>query len=107
MNRMTKKIRKRINPKKLKPEERLRNAEKWLRTNRSHIKDLIAAYCKRYKVSATDAHYELLGLGYKEQLTIQFYEKEGIEWEYKHDGYTGIDLVVPKGTEEWELTMFY
>jgi len=104
---MTGKKRKNTNLKKLKSEERLRNAEKWLRQPHLKIKDLVAAYCKRYRVSSTDAHYELLELGYKDAFIIQAYEKEGIEWEYKHDGYTGLALVVPKGTKDWELFEFY
>jgi hypothetical protein len=104
---MAKKVRNRVNLKKLKPEERLRNAEKWLRTPQASIRDHIAAYCKRYKVSSSDAYFDLVQLGYKDQLAIETYEKEGIEWEYKHDGYTGLDLVVPKGTEDWELSSFF
>ena len=104
---MAKKIRKRVNPKKLKPADRLVNAKKWLLGPNSRTKDLISAYCKRYKVSPTDAYYELIELGYKDELAIQYYEKEGIEWEYKHDGYTGIYLVVPKGTEDWDLPGCY
>ena len=103
---MAKKIRKRTNPKKLKLEERLLNAEKWLRQPHVKINDLITAYCKRYNVSSTDAHFELMELGYRDELAIQAYEKEGIEWEYMHDGYSGLDLVVPKGTKDWELSEF-
>jgi len=104
---MAKKVRKRTNPKKLTPEDRMRNAKRWLRQPHQRIKDLIAAYCKRYKVSHTDAYYELVELGYGDQIAIEAYEKEGIEWEYKHDGYIGKDLVVPKGTSDWELHLFY
>jgi hypothetical protein len=107
VNRMAKKPRKRVNIKRLNPEQRLRNAERWLRAPHAKIKDLITAYCKRYTVSSTDAYYELMELGYKDELAIQAYEKAGIEWEYKHDGYTGLDLVVPKGTKDWELPYFY
>jgi hypothetical protein len=39
-------------------------------------------------------------------ITIEAYEKEGIEWEYKHDGYTGEDLVVPKRTPDWERHLY-
>jgi len=97
---MAKKVRKRTTPKKLPPEDRVQNAKRWLRQPHLRIKDLIAAYCKRYKVSHTDAYYELMELGYGDQIAIEAYEREGIEWEYKHDGYTGEDLVVPKGTPD-------
>lgn len=104
---MAKKVRKRINLRKLDSEDRKRNAKKWLTQPHQRIKDLVAAYGKRYKVSVTIAHLELVEIGYKDEITIQAYEKDGIEWEYKHDGYTGEDLVVPKGTPDWEFHNFY
>ncbi|MBI4765003.1 MAG: hypothetical protein HY787_10410 [Deltaproteobacteria bacterium] len=104
---MAKKIRKRISRRKLNPEDRKRNAKKWLAQPHRRIVDLSMAYGKRYKVSIAVAHLELEELGYKEQLTIHAYEKEGIEWEYKYDGYTGRCLVVPVGTPDWELYHFY
>jgi hypothetical protein len=33
-------------------------------------------------------HWELIHFGYKDEIAIQAYEKDGIEWEYKYDGYT-------------------
>ena len=51
--------------------------------------DLIEAYRKRYDRSYSAAYYELAALGFEENVRIQQYEREGIEWEYKVDGYTG------------------
>jgi hypothetical protein len=48
----------------------------------------------------------LMELGYYETLRIEYYEEEGIEWEYQEDGYTGESKVVPKGTPLWELYLF-
>lgn len=104
---MPKKIRKRTSLAKLNFEQRKQNARKWLQNPHYRIKDHILAYCKRYKVSHSDAYWELIELGFKDIITIEAYEKEGIEWEYKHDGYTGEDLVVPKGTPDWELHLYY
>ena len=102
---MKKKTSKRKNNRKLNPEERKKHAKKWPLENQQ--KDLISAYSKKYSVYHTTAHYELMELGYRDFIAIQYYEKEGIEWEYKVDGYTGEMLVVPKGTEDWELPLFY
>ncbi len=104
---MGKKKRKRINIRKLNPEERIRNAKKWLDQPKPIPKDLIAAYAKRYAVSHSIARWELIELGYKDFIAIQAYEKESSEWEYKYDGYTGEMYVVPKGTPDWELHYFY
>ena len=49
---------------------------------------------------------ELFELGYGDDLRIEQYERDGIEWEYKVDGYTGEMKVVPKGTPDWELHLF-
>ncbi len=92
------------NVRKLTAEERKRHAKKWLFTNR--IKELVSSYSKKYGVSMSIAHYELLELGYKDEIAIQYYEKDGVEWEYKYDGYTGEMHVVPVGTEDWELCDF-
>ena len=69
--------------------------------------DLVSAYSKRYNCSLDTAYWELRELGFKDEVDIQSYEKDGIEWEYKVDGYTGEMLVVPKGTEDSELHNFY
>lgn len=96
-----KKQRKRISLKKLKPKERMSNAKKWL--GNYHIKNLVHSYAKRYKVDSQIAYYELIEIGFKDEIAIEQYESKGIEWEYKVDGYTGDMLVVPKGTPEWKL----
>ena len=49
---------------------------------------------------------ELVGLGYWNELKIQAYEKDGIAWEDKYDGYIEDMKVVPKGTPEWELYLY-
>ncbi|MBE9487532.1 MAG: hypothetical protein IMY82_10265 [Chloroflexi bacterium] len=91
-----KKSRKRLNQ-----EGRLHNARKWLSQN--YPKNLVQAYCKRYGVSEAQAQWDLLELGYRDDVRIQAYESEGVEWEYQVDGYSGEMKVVPKGTPEWEL----
>lgn len=106
LNIMGKKKRKRINIRKLNPEERKRNAKKWLTQPKPTPKELVAAYAKRYAVSHSIAHWELIELGYGDFIAIQAFEKDGIEWEYKYDGYTGEMYVVPKGTPDWELHYF-
>ena len=91
--------------KSFKSEARKRDAEKWL-SQQSLPDDLILSYAERYDCSESDAHVELMEIGYKDEVDIQYYEKEGIEWEYKYDGYTGEMHVVPKGTEDWELNEY-
>jgi len=93
--------RKRNSKKNLEGKGRLKDAKRWL-LSRPH-EDLIQSYCKRYGVSSYIAEEELMELGYYDELCIQRYEKEGIEWEYKYDGYTGEMYVVPKGAEDDEL----
>jgi hypothetical protein len=105
--RRKRKKRKRINIRKLNPEDRQRNAKKWLIRPKPMPKDLVAAYAKRYAVSDAVAHWELLELGYRDEIAIQAYEKDGVEWEYKVDGYTGEMYAVPKGTTDWELYDYY
>ncbi len=48
----------------------------------------------------------MMELGYYERLQIEYYEEEGIEWEYQEDGYSGDTKVVPKGTPPWELYLY-
>ena len=81
---------------------RLQKAKKFLQ-NHSHPKDLVKWYMKKYKVSAGIAESELIQIGYEDDIKIQYYEKEDIEWEYLYHGYTGEMYVVPKGTKEWDL----
>ena len=80
---------------------RKRDAKRWLQSGR-FPENLIEAYVLRYGLPESDAYIELLELGYQDELRIQHYEREGIEWEYKVDGYLGEMLVVPKGTPDWE-----
>ena len=93
--------RKRSSKKKLAGKGRLKDAKNWLSC--SHQKELISSYCKRYGVSSYVAEEELMQLGYYDELCIERYEKEGIEWEYKYDGYSGEMYVVPKGTDDYEM----
>ena len=104
---MAKKKRKKINVRKLDPDNRKRNAKKWLAQSKPRPKKLVEAYAKRYAVSGSIAHWELIELGYGDEIAIQAYGKDGIEWEYKYDGYTGEMYVVPKDTPDWELHNFY
>lgn len=93
--------RKRQSKKKLLGKGRLKDAKKWLIDHPQ--KDLIAAYSKRYGVTAVMAEEELMGLGYYDELFIQHYEREGIEWEYKVEPLSGEMVVVPKGADDHEL----
>ncbi len=86
------------NPRRFNNEERKIHAKKWLMKYR--VKDLLVSYCKKYGVSQSTAQWELEEIGYGEKVAIQIYEKDGIEWEYKYDGYTGDMYVVPKETED-------
>ena len=63
----------------------------------------MSAYSKRYGVNKTVADEELTTLGYYDELFIQHYEKEGIEWEYKIEPLSGDMVVVPKETNDNEL----
>lgn len=93
--------RKRQSKKKLRYKSRLSDAKKWLANHPQ--KDLLNAYSKRYGVNKMIADEELMTLGYYDELFIQHYEKEGIEWEYKVEPLSGDMVVVPKETEDHEL----
>lgn len=74
---------------------RKRDALKWLSQN-DLPSDLISSYSKRYGCTDSEAHIELMEIGYSDDLEIQQYEIEGTDWEYKFDGYSGEMEVVPK-----------
>jgi hypothetical protein len=93
--------RKRQAKKKLAGKGRLNDAKKWFLSHPQ--KDLISAYSKRYGVSSQIAEDELMQLGYYDELYIQHYEKEGIEWEYRVEPLSGEMVVVPKDTEDHEI----
>jgi len=93
--------RKRRAKKKLAGKGRLNDAKKWLLSHPQ--KNLISAYSKRYGVSSQIAEDELIQLGYYDELYIQHYEKEGIEWEYRVEPLSGEMVVVPKDTEDHEI----
>ena len=81
------------------------DAKRWLRTGvRAML--LTDAYMKRYAVDRWIAQEELMQIGYKEIVQIENYEREGIAWEFKVDGYTGDLKLVPKGTEDHELHLY-
>jgi hypothetical protein len=87
--------------KKLSGKGRLIDAKRWLLNH--HQKDLILSYSKRYGVTHSIAEDELIQLGYYDKLQIQYYKKEGIEWEYRVEPLSGEMVVVPKETEEYEI----
>ena len=68
---------------------------------------MLSAYANRYGVAQTEAHIELLELGYGDEVAIQAYEQDGVEWEYKVEPLSGDMLVVPKGTPEWDLPQYW
>ena len=94
--------RKRQAKKKLAGKGRLNDARRWLE-NHAIQKDLIASYSKRYGVSADVAEEELMALGYYDEMVIRRYEKAGINWEYRVEPLSGKMIVVPEGTEDYEL----
>jgi hypothetical protein len=94
-----------IKPCQLDAEERKRAARRWL-MRAGTCQNLLKTYSKRYGTSENESHIELLELGCEEELRIQYYEQNGIEWECKVDGHTGDMKVVPKATPEWELHLF-
>ncbi len=95
--------RKRQSKRKLFGEARLNDARRWLQSCNGPRTPLLEAYSKRYGVAHTVAWDELVALGYYDDICIQQYEADGIEWEYKVEPLSGDMFVVPKGTEEHEL----
>ena len=93
--------RKRQSKKKLEGKGRLNDAERWLSNHPQG--DLLSSYSKRYGVNHSIAEEELMHLGYYDELHIQHYQKEGIEWEYRMEPLSGEMVVVPKDTEEHEI----
>jgi len=87
---------------KLTTDARLRDARRWLRSNKLPS-DIVAAYSKRYRVSRAAAIDELHALGYGEDVTIQSYEAKGIPWEFIVEPRTGEMYAVPEGTTVYEL----
>jgi hypothetical protein len=83
---------KKTQPKKMTAESRKRDALRWFRSKRLPG-DIVDAYAHRYGIPESEAHIELLELGYSDMIQIQYYEREGIEWEYRYDGYYGEMLV--------------
>ena len=96
--------RKRQSKKKLVGKARLNDARRWLQSRDCpKKKPLVETYSKRYGVGHAVAWDELVSLGYYDELLIQQYEADGVEWEYKVEPRSGDMFVVPKGTEEHEL----
>ncbi len=77
-------------------EERKRDTRRWLRRTGTP-ENLLKTYSERYGISEKESHIEFIELGYGEQLSIQYYEQNEIEWEYKVVGYSGDMKIVPKG----------
>jgi hypothetical protein len=91
--------------KRLNPEERMKDAKRWLRGG-VRVMALTDAYMRRYAVERWIAQQELMQAGYKEIVQIENYEREGIVWEFRVDGYTGELKPVPKGTKDHELHLY-
>lgn len=91
--------------KRLSPSARLEDAKRWLK-NGIPVHPLTDGYVRRYGVEPWMAQEELIGLGYREEVQIEAYEKEGIEWEFMCDPLSGEMKAVPVGTEEHELHLF-
>ena len=95
--------RKRQSRRRLVGKARLNDARRWLQSRNAPRTPLIDAYSKRYGVTQLIAWDELVSLGYYDDICIQQYEADGIEWEYKVEARSGEMFVVPKGTEDHEL----
>ncbi len=50
---------------------------------------------------------ELVAVGCYDQLTIEGYEREGIEWEYRVEPLSGDMFVVPKGIGQRDLYLYH
>ena len=87
--------------KKLDFNGRLKDSKNWLKNY--YPKNLVLSYCKRYGVSSDVAEKELIQLGFYDDIFIQHYEREGIDWEYRVEPLSGTMLVVPKNIEEYEI----
>ncbi len=99
--------RQRRSKRKLDRDGRLEDARKWLRSGNRSRRPLVESYAKRYALSETVAWEELVALGCYDQLTIDAYEREGIEWEYRYEPLSGDMFVVPKGIEDHELYLIH
>ena len=85
-------------------EERQSKAKSLLKKN--HPKDIVAWYSKKFKINESAATIELYELGYYEEIQINYYQKNNIDWEYKYDGFSGELKAVPKGTEDSDLHLY-
>ena len=83
----------------------MKDAKRWLRAG-VRVMVLTDAYMKRYAVERWIAQEELIQTGHKEIVQIENYEREGIVWEYRVDGYNGELKPVPKGTQDHELHLY-
>lgn len=92
--------------KKLQGNGRKYDATRWLRS-RDRPHNLVSAYVKRYGVTEIIAREELISIGYYEEILIQEYESEGIEWKYMVDPWSGEMFVVPESAEEDKLYEFH
>lgn len=95
--------RKRQSKKKLVGKGRTKDATRWLEAGGCHGKPLAETYAKRYAISEQTARFELMELGYYDELCIQHYEAEGIEWEYRVEPLSGDMFIVPKDSEYHEI----
>ena len=95
--------RKKQSKKKLHGQARLNDAKSWLRQLKQPPEDFVEAYANRYGISHQTAWDELMQIGYYDEILIQAYKKEGIEYEYMVEPLSGEMYVVPKGTREDEL----
>ncbi len=86
--------------------QRREDARRWL-TSRGRPRKPLSSYAKRYGITESIAHLELIELGWRDEVDIEAYESAGIRWEYKYDGYLGELFVVPEGTPEWELPQYW
>ena len=93
--------RKRAAKKKLTGKGRLNDAKRWLQNHPQT--ELVAAYSKRYGVNSQTAEDELMQIGYYDEVFIEHYEKEGIEWEYRVEPLSGEMVVVPKGSDDNDI----
>jgi hypothetical protein len=95
--------RKRLTKRKLAGSRGVSNATRWLQQLRTRPASLVDAYSKRYAVTNFVAREELVSIGYHDDILIQEYENDGIEWEYRVEPLSSEMIVVPRRTAEHEL----
>ncbi|WP_145986390.1 hypothetical protein [Methylocaldum marinum] len=83
----------------------MEDARRWLKKGLP-VHPLTDGYMRRYGIERWVAQEELIDIGYREEVQIEAYEKEGVEWEFMYDPCSGEMKPVPIGTKKHELHLF-